>query len=138
MSNRLTAYRFQITLPRAETTHSAARDWRQPSVLHGYSGRREGSSRIPAITPSPTILHADECDSLSRPMRGDAGVGRVRVMAHALHPYDAGFDPSPRDGERYSTIGIGGSVEDALAWARDSAPTGTRWLATAWSDLYGD
>jgi len=86
-------------------------------------------------------------------MRGDAGVGTVRVMAHALHPYDAGFDPSPRDpspasvlavtfsgpgGERYSTIGIGGSVEDALAWARDSAPTGTRWLATAWSDLYGD
>ena len=119
----------------------------------GIRDDERGRPEYPLSHRSSTILHADECDSLSRPMRADAGVGTVRVMAHALHPYDAGFDPSPRDpspayvlavtfsgpgGERYSTIGIGGSVEDALAWARDSAPTGTRWLATAWSDLYGD
>ena len=74
-------------------------------------------------------------------------------MTHALHSYEGSFDPSPRDpspayvlevtfsgpgGERYSTIGVGCSVEDALAWARESAPAGTPWLATSWSDLYGD
>src|SRR6478609_10575560 len=97
MSNRLTAYWFQITLTRAETTHSAARDWRQPSVLHGYSGRREGSSRIPAITsllddrPRGRVRFALAADARRRGRRHSA------VMAHALHPYDAGFDPSPRD-----------------------------------------
>jgi hypothetical protein len=77
----------------------------------------------------------------------------VRCMAHALHAYDLAFDPSPRDpspavvlevlfcgpgGERCSTIGVGTTVDEALAWARESAPAGTPWLASGWSDVYGD
>ncbi len=41
-------------------------------------------------------------------------------------------------GERWRTVGIGRSVDEALAWARASAPGGTAWLVSAWSDLYGD
>jgi hypothetical protein len=74
-------------------------------------------------------------------------------MAHALHAYDLAHDPSPRDpspavvlevtfsgpgGERSTAIGVGATVEDALAWARESAPAGTPWLASSWSELYGD
>lgn len=74
-------------------------------------------------------------------------------MAHASPAYDPDFDPSPRDpgpavvlavtfsgpgGESYSAIGIGATVEDALAWARESTPAGTTWLASGWSDVYGN
>jgi hypothetical protein len=41
-------------------------------------------------------------------------------------------------GERYSAVGVGETVEAALAWARESAPGGSRWLIAGWSDLYGD
>jgi hypothetical protein len=41
-------------------------------------------------------------------------------------------------GERWSAIGVGNTVEAALAWARESAPSGTSWLVGGWTDLYGD
>jgi hypothetical protein len=41
-------------------------------------------------------------------------------------------------GERWSAVGVGESVEAALAWARESAPSGTSWLIAGWVDLYGD
>jgi hypothetical protein len=41
-------------------------------------------------------------------------------------------------GERWRTVGIGGTVDEALAWARASAPEGIAWLVSDWSDLYGD
>jgi hypothetical protein len=41
-------------------------------------------------------------------------------------------------GERWRTVGIGRSLDEALAWARASAPAGTAWLVSDWSDLYGD
>ena len=41
-------------------------------------------------------------------------------------------------GERWSAIGVGETLEEALAWARESAPSGTSWLVSGWSDLYGD
>jgi hypothetical protein len=41
-------------------------------------------------------------------------------------------------GERWHAIGLGETVDDALTWARQSAPTETRWLVADWSDLFGD
>jgi hypothetical protein len=41
-------------------------------------------------------------------------------------------------GERWTAVGVGATTAEALAWARASAPDGTRWLVGGWSDLYGD
>jgi len=41
-------------------------------------------------------------------------------------------------GERWSAVGIGQTLDEALAWARESAPAGTSWLVSGWSELYGD
>ena len=41
-------------------------------------------------------------------------------------------------GERWSTVGIGETLGEALAWARESAPSGTSWLVSGWAELYGD
>jgi hypothetical protein len=75
-------------------------------------------------------------------MKGDA-------MTHALSSYQpARHQPwgtyvlnvtfSGPNGERCSAIGVGSTVDEALAWARESAPHGTAWLAGGWSNLYGD
>ena len=42
------------------------------------------------------------------------------------------------NGERWHSVGLGETVADALTWARESAPAGTRWLVSGWSDLFGD
>lgn len=42
------------------------------------------------------------------------------------------------NGERWRAVGLGETVGDALTWAREGAPTGTWWLVSDWSDLFGD
>jgi hypothetical protein len=59
----------------------------------------------------------------------EAPAAATRVLAVRL--------AGPR-GERWSSIGVGATVEDALAWARDSAPSGTSWLIGSWADVYGE
>jgi hypothetical protein len=59
----------------------------------------------------------------------EAPTAGTRVLAVKL--------AGPR-GERWSAVGVGETVKDALAWARDSAPSGTSWLIGSWVDLYGD
>jgi hypothetical protein len=41
-------------------------------------------------------------------------------------------------GERWTAIGGGSSVGDALAFAVASAPGDTAWRIVGWSDVYGD
>ena len=41
-------------------------------------------------------------------------------------------------GERWAAVGVGGTVDEALQWALESAPDGTPWLVGGWNDLYGD
>ena len=41
-------------------------------------------------------------------------------------------------GERWSAIGGGESVGDALAFAVASAPADTSWRIVGWSPVYGD
>jgi hypothetical protein len=41
-------------------------------------------------------------------------------------------------GERWQSVGIGLSREEALTWALESAPAGISWLVCSWSDLYAD
>ena len=41
-------------------------------------------------------------------------------------------------GERWSAIGGGPSVGDALAFAVASSPADTAWRIVGWSPLYGD
>lgn len=42
------------------------------------------------------------------------------------------------DGRRWHTIGGGDTLEEALAFARDSCPDGADWRVVRWGDLYGD
>jgi hypothetical protein len=42
------------------------------------------------------------------------------------------------EGERWHAVGLGETVSEALTWARKSAPAGTWWLVSDWSDLFGD
>jgi hypothetical protein len=42
------------------------------------------------------------------------------------------------DGSRFTAIGGGDSVADALAFAVASAPDGVAWEPVRWTDLYGD
>jgi hypothetical protein len=42
------------------------------------------------------------------------------------------------DGRRWHTIGGGDTLEEALAFARDSCPDGIDWCVVRWGDLYGD
>jgi hypothetical protein len=42
-----------------------------------------------------------------------------------------------RAGERWQAVGVCCTVDDAIAFARQSLPDGT-WIAVSWDDLYGD
>jgi hypothetical protein len=72
-------------------------------------------------------------------------------MGEPLRSYDQLPEPNDRPdwhllavllvgsgGERWHAIGMGESVDDALTWARESAPAGHRWLVADWSDLFRD
>jgi hypothetical protein len=41
-------------------------------------------------------------------------------------------------GERWTAVGGGETLDDALAFAVGSTPAGTRWRVARWSHLYGD
>jgi hypothetical protein len=43
-----------------------------------------------------------------------------------------------RDGRRWRAIGGGSSLEEALTFARESAPDGHYWRVVKFEDLYGD
>jgi len=42
------------------------------------------------------------------------------------------------NGERSTGIGVGRTVEEALRWARESAPKNITWLVTHWAELFAD
>ena len=42
------------------------------------------------------------------------------------------------DGRSWWAVGVGDSLAEALAFARESCPTGATWRASRWNDLYGD
>jgi len=42
------------------------------------------------------------------------------------------------DGRRWSGVGGGDTVEDAIAFAVQAAPDDVRWHVAAWNDLFGD
>lgn len=41
-------------------------------------------------------------------------------------------------GEEWSAVGGGDTVEEAIAFARDSCPPGVLWQPDSWQDLYGE
>ena len=43
-----------------------------------------------------------------------------------------------KDGERWTAVGGGETLGDALEFAVASAPSDTRWCVVAWAPLYGD
>jgi hypothetical protein len=47
-------------------------------------------------------------------------------------------DLEARDGRRWRAIGGGSSLEEALTFARESAPDGHYWRVVKFEDLYGD
>ena len=42
------------------------------------------------------------------------------------------------EGRAWWAVGLGGTLAEALTFARDSCPTDTTWEPTRWNDLYGD
>jgi len=42
------------------------------------------------------------------------------------------------DGRSWWAVGVGDTLAEALAFARDSCPTDAIWHPTRWNDLYGD
>jgi hypothetical protein len=42
------------------------------------------------------------------------------------------------EGRTWWAVGVGDTLVDALAFARDSCPTDTTWNPLGWNDLYGD
>jgi hypothetical protein len=64
---------------------------------------------------------------------GDAAYRRRLQESDALR-----VDLEGPTGERWSAIGGGRSVGDALAFAVASAPADTSWRVVGWSPLYGD
>ena len=66
----------------------------------------------------------------------------------ALHPVPP---PEPDEGEhvlqvtlagphgaRWTAVGVGATVADAILAAIEAAPTDVAWLVTGWRDVYGD
>lgn len=47
-------------------------------------------------------------------------------------------DLASTDGRSWWAVGIGDTLPEALAFARDSCPTDATWRPTRWNDLYGD
>jgi len=43
-----------------------------------------------------------------------------------------------RNGRRWRAVGGGSTVEEALTFARESAPDGHYWRVVRFEDLYGD
>lgn len=60
--------------------------------------------------------------------RGRAVPGQVVLMVDLASP----------EGREWWAVGVGDTLAEALAFARDSCPTGTNWEPTRWNDLYGD
>jgi hypothetical protein len=42
------------------------------------------------------------------------------------------------EGRTWWAVGLGDSLAEAIAFARDSCPTETTWQPVRWNDLYGD
>jgi hypothetical protein len=42
------------------------------------------------------------------------------------------------DGRTWWAVGVGETVTEALAFARDSCPADASWEPIRWNDLYGD
>jgi len=42
------------------------------------------------------------------------------------------------DGRSWDAIGGGGTLAEAIAYARNSCPGDGTWQPTSWTDLYGD
>ena len=42
------------------------------------------------------------------------------------------------EGRAWWAVGLGDSLAEALAFARDSCPIDTTWQPVLWNDLYGD
>ena len=71
------------------------------------------------------------------------------TLAAATHPADLRrrdpqtgqhvvmVDFSSPDGRSWQAIGGGDTLRAAIAFARDSCPTGTTWRPIGWNDLYG-
>ena len=47
-------------------------------------------------------------------------------------------DFETQDGQRWSAVGGGDTLADAIRFARDSCPSGRDWHPVGWDDLYGD
>jgi len=42
------------------------------------------------------------------------------------------------DGRSWSAVGGGGTIAEAIVYARESCPDDTTWDAVGWNDLYGE
>jgi hypothetical protein len=57
-----------------------------------------------------------------------AATGQLVLMVDLISP----------EGRTWWAVGLGDSLAEALAFARESCPTDTAWQPIRWNDLYGD
>jgi hypothetical protein len=76
----------------------------------------------------------------TRPLRRALSVLRSRARQAELASGQIVLEVelAAADGSRFTAIGGGTTVAEALAFALDSAPEGRSWEPVRWTDLYGD
>jgi hypothetical protein len=96
-------------------------------------------ARSPAHLPSSSLFDR-------RPERSRARENQVSVAA--LEPgslthrgagqYVLRVDFVGPGGRRWSALGGGATLAEAIGFARDSSPSGVAWELVGWRDVYGD
>ena len=71
------------------------------------------------------VIQEFDCETADCEDAADAGRRVLHVTLESL------------DGQRWSAIGGGDTVEEALRFALGSAPGGVHWHVAGWNDLYG-
>jgi hypothetical protein len=61
-----------------------------------------------------------------------------RPAANGASPLVLRVDFVSRDGSRWSALGDGASLAEAVAFARESCPAGPDWQPVGWEQLLGD
>ena len=95
-----------------------------------------------ACGPRAVVLCTEEHQQRDEVRHDQRDSFRVRPSDHTLQStsrqYVLTVEFESNSGERWSAVGGGASIGDAIAFARESAPDDRYWRAIKLTDVYGD